>query len=507
MNIATYLFEKSNAIEKPALYFSNTTITYPELYRNSQVVAKSLADLGHKPGDKILLISNNSFFWVAAYFGTMGAGLVSVPLHHTVGKESLDFVVDTCDIRTCFVQKRYVKHIRDYDFKTVITDEPGIEGTQFFGDLDQDTVEFSKISSEKAKETLAVMLFTSGSTGKSKGVMLSHHNIKWNTESIVEYLNLTSRDRMMVVLPFSYCYGASWLHTLTRVGGQCVLNNRFMFPGKVLEEINEKACTGFAGVPSTFQILLRRSPLKRMKFPTLRFVAQAGGKLTNPFIEELMETLPDTEICIMYGQTEATARLSYLPPDLLNTKLGSCGKGIPRTKIEVLNSKGKVVKPGEIGEIIASGGNIMMGYWNDPEGTAKVLRNGKLYTGDLAIIDDDGFIYVVDRQKEIIKSGGHRISPREVEATISRMPEVVEVGVIGVMDDLLGEAVKAYVVLRAEAADEITARDIVGHCRGHLASHKVPKHVVFLPALPKNESEKVMMAELRELHKRGDVTK
>jgi acyl-CoA synthetase (AMP-forming)/AMP-acid ligase II len=507
LNITTYLLEGSKAINKPALYFGDTTISFPELYRNSQTVAKSLADLGHRLGDKILLISNNSFFWVATYFGTMGAGMVSVPLHHTVSRDTLDFVIDTCNIRTCFVQKRYLKHIRDYDLKTVITDEPGIGGTQFFGDLTQGTVEFSKISDENAKKTLAVMLFTSGSTGKPKGVMLSHHNIKWNTDSIVEYLSLTGKDRMMVVLPFSYCYGASWLHTLIRVGGQCVLNNRFMFPGKVLEEINEKACTGFAGVPSTFQILLRRSPLKRMRFPTLRFVAQAGGKLTNPFIEELMETLPDTEICIMYGQTEATARLSYLPPDLLNAKLGSCGKGIPRTKLEVLNSTGKSVKSGEIGEVVASGGNIMMGYWNDPEGTAKVLKNGKLHTGDLAVVDDDGFIYIVDRQKEIIKSGGHRISPREVEATIARIPEVVEVGVIGVMDDLLGEAVKAYVVLRAEAAEEITARDIISHCRGHLASHKVPKHIVFLSTLPKNESEKVMMAELRELHKRGDVIK
>ncbi|MFW9964808.1 MAG: class I adenylate-forming enzyme family protein, partial [Candidatus Sifarchaeia archaeon] len=230
-------------------------------------------------------------------------------------------------------------------------------------------------------------------------------------------------------------------------------------------------------------------------------VAQAGGKLTNPFIIELMEALPTTKIFIMYGQTEATARLSYLPPSLLESKLGSCGKGIPRTTLEVLKEDGNPVSPGEIGEIVASGGNIMMGYWKDPEGTTKTLREGKLYTGDLATVDEEGFIFVVDRQKEFIKSGGHRISPREIEATIANISNVVEVGVIGVPDDIMGEAVKAYVVIREGTS--LSEKEIIDHCRKNLPTFKVPKHIRFLDALPKNESEKVMMAELKELNKQG----
>ncbi|MFW9767189.1 MAG: class I adenylate-forming enzyme family protein [Candidatus Thorarchaeota archaeon] len=498
MNIVNDLFEKSKDMQKIALFADDQTITYPELYANIQSVSAKLIDLGHKPNDKILLISDNSFFWVSTYFGTMGAELVSVPLHHSVSEEHLDFVVETCEIKTAFVQKRYLKKVRKYNFDNIITDEEDIEDSTFFGSIPRKEFEFRD---PDAKSTLAVILFTSGSTGKPKGVMLSHHNIHWNTSSIVEYLELTDKDRMMVVLPFSYCYGASWLHSLTKVGGQNVLNNRFMFPGKVLDEMVEKKCTGFAGVPSTFQILLRRSPLKKMKFPDLRFVAQAGGKLTNPFIIELVETLPTTDIFIMYGQTEATARLSYLPPKLLESKLGSCGKGIPRTTLEVLKEDGTPVGPGEIGEIVASGGNIMMGYWKDPEGTAKTLRDGKLYTGDIATVDEEGFIFVVDRQKEIIKSGGHRISPREIEATIAKLPNVVEVGVIGVPDDLMGEAVKAYVVLHEDSS--LTEKEIVEHCRKNLPSFKVPKHIKFLDTLPKNESEKVMMAELKELNKQG----
>jgi long-chain acyl-CoA synthetase len=498
MNIIDDLFQKSRDMDKAALFQDSERITYPDLYRNIKKVAAKLTAMGHAQGDKILLIADNSFFWVSAYYGTMACGMVSVPLHHTVAEDHLDFVIESCDIKTCFVERRYIKKTAKYNLESIITDEPDIPGTIYFGDLPARDFDIVDVDAEK---TLAVIIFTSGSTGKPKGVMLSHHNIHWNTDSIIEYLSLTENDRMMVVLPFSYCYGASWLHTLTKVGGQCVLNNRFMFPGKVLDEMVEKECTGFAGVPSTYQILLRRSALKKMKFPKLRFAAQAGGKLTNPFIIELMETLPDTEIFIMYGQTEATARLSYLPPELLKSKLGSCGKGIPRTQLEVLNDKDKPIKPGEVGEIVATGGNIMMGYWKDPEGTAKTLRGGKLRTGDLATVDEEGYIFVVDRQKEIIKSGGHRVSPREIEATIAKIPEVVEVGVIGVPDDLMGEAVKAYVVLRE--GKEKSEEEIVDFCRANLATHKVPKHVKFLDSLPKNESEKVMMAELKEMNKRG----
>ncbi len=498
MNIVHDLFEKSKLLDKNALSQAEQSITYPDLYREIQKVSHRLYELGHKVDDKILLIADNSFFWVSAYFGSMGAGMTSVPLHHTVSEEHLDFVVDTCVIKTCFIEKRYLKKIEKYQFENVIVDEEGIPETEFFGAIPPHDFDFTDVDPDAS---IAVIIFTSGSTGKPKGVMLSHQNIRWNTDSIIEYLELTQDDRMMVVLPFSYCYGASWLHTITKVGGENVLNNRFMFPGQVLDEINEKKCTGFAGVPSTYQILLRRSPLKKMKFPSLRFVAQAGGKLTNPFILELVEALPSTQIFIMYGQTEATARLSYLPPNLLMKKLGSCGKGIPRTTLEVLNEEGKSVLPGEVGEIVASGGNIMKGYWKDPEGTAKVLRNGKLYTGDLATVDDEGFIYVVDRQKEIIKSAGHRISPREIEATIAKIPDVVEVGVIGVPDDIMGEAVKAYVVLREGSS--LSEKDIISHCRNNHPSHMIPKHVRFLESLPKNESEKVMMAQLKELHRSG----
>jgi long-chain acyl-CoA synthetase len=330
-------------------------------------------------------------------------------------------------------------------------------------------------------------------------VMVSHRNIECNTRDIVRYMGLTSSDRAMVVLPFNYCFGLSLLHSHLTVGGSLVLNNQFMYPEKVLEEMVARECTGLAGVPSTYQILLRKSRFTQMRFPALRWLQQAGGRLENPFIKEIIEAFPSVKYYLMYGQTEATARLSYLPPDRLADKLGSVGTGLPSTQLQVLREDGTPVVPGsdQVGEIVASGPNITLGYWHDPEETARYFRNGRLYTGDLARVDADGFIYIVERDREMIKSGGNRVSAREVEKTIAEMPAVVEVAVIGVSHDLLGEAIKAFVVTVPEAG--LGAEEVIERCRRRLPLFKCPESVEFLPALPHNGSGKVIKARLRQM--------
>ena len=186
---------------------------------------------------------------------------------------------------------------------------------------------------------LAALMFTSGSTGQPRGVMVLHANIMANTQSIIQYLSLTADDRIMVVLPFHYCFGTSLLHTHLKVGATLVIDHRFLYPEGELQRMADTECTGLAGVPSHFQILLRRSSLKRRSFPHLRYVQQAGGYLAPVFIRELRKALPQTQVFIMYGQTEATARLSYLPPEFLDHKIGSIGKGIPGVRLQVLNER------------------------------------------------------------------------------------------------------------------------------------------------------------------------
>jgi len=276
-------------------------------------------------------------------------------------------------------------------------------------------------------------------------------------------------------LPFYYCYGLSLFHTHLRAGGSIVLNNSFIFLGSVIKDLKENKCTGFAGVPSHFQILLRKSDsFKKTIFPDLKYVTQAGGKLASIFIDEFKESFPDVRFVVMYGQTEATARLSYLPPELYEEKKGSMGKGIPGVDLKVINEKGEKVKPGETGEVIAHGDNIMIGYFADDEGTKNTLKNGWLYTGDLGTVDKDGYIYLTARKKEIIKVRGKRISPKEVEAVILELTEVIDCTVEGIDDEIEGEMLKAIVVIRKDAVSRVTKESILEHCSKYLALYKIP---------------------------------
>jgi acyl-CoA synthetase (AMP-forming)/AMP-acid ligase II len=340
-------------------------------------------------------------------------------------------------------------------------------------------------------------MLTSGTTALPRAVRITHRNIQANTDSIIEYLDLNASERILVVLPFYYCYGTSLLHTHLRVGGSLALCNTFAYPETALDMIDATEATGIAGVPSTFQTLLRNTSFPRRELKSLKKVQQAGGKLPNVFIEELIAALPHAKIFVMYGQTEATARLSYLPPELLDTKLGSIGKGIPGVTLQVLSDSGEPVTPGKVGEIIASGDNISPGYLNDPNSSAEKFINGNLYTGDLATVDEDGYIFIVDRKSDFIKSLGHRVSSQEIEAKILKIPEVVSAAAIGVPDDLVGEAIKVFVVLQKKAF--LTPDKILEFCRQTLARHMVPKEIIIVESLPMNPHGKIIKSVLREM--------
>ena len=491
MTLTDYIFQFSSKHNKTAVIFGNE-ISYKEIYENMIKKASFIKNKGLSKKDAVLLVSANSDFFIESYFGIIKSGAICVPINPDLNSNQINFIVDSLNIKLIFTQNKFNSKI-----KQLVCDDVEIY-TEFFEYNFIDTCKENYSKDIDIKEDVAVILFTSGSTGKPKGVMLTHYNLMFNTDSIIEYLSITRHDRVEMVLPFYYCYGTSILHTHFRVGGSIVINNRFMFPQTVIEDINNYNCTGFSGVPSNFQILLRMTDIKKTKLPTLRYITQAGGKLSEIFIKELIDILKGVDIFIMYGQTEATSRLSYLPPHLINKKMNSIGKGISGTELVVLNNEGKKVKPGEIGEIAARGGNIMKGYFDDNSETAKVIRSGYLYTGDLAKVDAEGFIYIVSREKNIIKSGGNRISPKEIEDVIAQIPQVVECAVIGVCDELLGEAVKAFVVL-VENKSSIDFKYISEFCKKQLPSYKAPRYIEFLKALPKNSSGKVLLKNLKDI--------
>jgi len=326
---------------------------------------------------------------------------------------------------------------------------------------------------------------------------VTHRNIRANTDSIVDYLGLRADDRALVILPFSYCYGASLLHTHLRAGARLVVCNSFVYPETAIDLLDREGCTVLAGVPSSFQLLLRASSFATRALPSLRLVQQAGGKLPQVLVDELRAAQPGAELFVMYGATEATARLSYLPPELLDAKPGSVGRGIPGVELRVLDEDGRPVAPGERGQIYARGDNIGPGYLDDPEATAAKFTEHGLRTGDVAVVDEDGFIYIVDRADDFIKSWGHRVSSQEVEACALGLEDLVAAAAVGVPDDEAGEAVTLFVTRRPGV--DVDPEQVLAFMRAGLPTHMVPRSVHVLDALPLTANGKTAKAVLREL--------
>jgi acyl-CoA synthetase (AMP-forming)/AMP-acid ligase II len=341
----------------------------------------------------------------------------------------------------------------------------------------------------------AMIIYTSGSTGRPRGAILSHLNVVSNTRSILSYLKLTAEDRVLVVLPFSYVYGKSLLNTHVAAGGTCVLHENMAFPETALDAMDRERVTGFSGVPSTFAMLLNRSSIARRRIPSLRYVTQAGGAMPVPHIRALIECLPGVRIFIMYGATEAAARLSWLDPAELPARIGSIGKAIPNVELTIRREDGSEADVGEVGEIVARGSNIMEGYWGDAGATAEVLDAHGFHTGDLGTRDAEGYIWHAGRKREMIKSGAHRISPREIEEALLEHPDVEEAAVVGMPDEYMGEAIVAHVTLRAGGSPKWT--EIRVFCQQRLPPHKVPQEIVIRESMPRSPAGKIDKRVLR----------
>lgn len=493
MNIFTFLH--NSAILHPNKVYvidKGKQFTYSEIYDKSTTVAGLLNRRGLECGDTVVVYLDNSAEYIAAYFGILLADCIVVPINKNLTVDSINYIIADTEPKLIITNTIFGKRLQGkigfetdniIDINNLWENEP--------------VVEFGLPTNLTEKVGLpAIILYTSGTTRRPKGVTLTHRNLTANTDSILQYLGLTEKDSLLDIINFGYSYGNSLLLTHTKVGGTIIIENRVAYPIKVIEQIYASEATGFSTVGSYINILMKQESLQPYHLQYLQYITFAGESTNFEDIVKLNRIAPHIKIFVMYGQTEASARLSYLEPDMLFTKAGSVGKGIPGVVLKVVNENGHDVPPGEIGEIIAFGDNIMQGYWNNEAETRSVIKDGWLYTGDLAVKDGDGYIYIKGRNDDIIKLLGIRLSPVEIEYAINSCELVLESAVIGIVGNE-GNQIKAVVVLKNNMDYDQAAIDINAHVRKLLPAFKVPKTIEFVKELPRTTTGKIRRSELR----------
>jgi acyl-CoA synthetase (AMP-forming)/AMP-acid ligase II len=488
---------------RPVFVTKKDGTSYEELFTRASRLAATLAGLGVERGDRVAILFDGDVDYLVAFYGALMAGAAAVPLcpdtrtaplvHALSHSGARVLLLDGGNLRWLDGQAESVPSLR----AVIVRGEGAFANPGHVSRLsfDEAVGNGERLLDQGAGERdLAAVVYTSGTTGRPKGVMLSHRNLVANVRSIVEYLELSVNDTVGMVLPFYYVYGNSVLHTHVAVGGTIAQLGSMTFLAQVVEGLQNFRCTGFSGVPATFARLMSFSTIGNYDLSRLRYLTQAGAAMAPALAEKVRAGLPRAKLFVMYGQTEAAARLSYVPPDRLDDKTGSAGRAIPGVTLKICDPEGREVPIGEPGEVVALGDNVMLGYLDDPEATARVLRPEGLRTGDVGTMDAEGYLFLKGRESEMIKSGGHRISPLEIEQAIAKVPGVHEVAVGGVPDEGLGEAIAAFIV--PDQGATLTKKAILDGCFIALSKFKMPTHLFSVPDLPKGPTGKVQRREL-----------
>jgi acyl-CoA ligase (AMP-forming) (exosortase A-associated) len=501
--------------DKEALVHGDERLTYREVAGRVERLAAGLHEAGLRRGDRIGIYLEPSVEQVLSIFAISQAGGVYVPINAQLFPEQVSHIA-----RDCGMKGLITRPARLSSMAALIPEIPTLEFTVLAGNEDSSQISLSvhrledlcqsrvlaNLGETSISKDLAAILYTSGSTGKPKGVMLSHDNVIAGSRIVSTYLEITSAERILAVLPFSFDAGMNQLMTAFHQGGTIVLIN-FVFARDVVQILLKERISGLAGVPTLWSLLVQpNSSLQKQPLPDLRYITNTGGAMPLAVLAALRNALPSTKIFLMYGLTEAF-RSTYLPPSEVDRRPTSMGKAIPDTEILVVNENNQLCKPGEIGELVHRGPTVSMGYWGRPEDTHKALRPNPLlppelgdcervcYSGDLVKTDEEGFLYFVGRRDTMIKSSGFRISPTEVEEVLFQSGQLRQAAVIGIPDDALGQSIKAFVVPRD--GNVLNADDLLAHCGEKMPRYMVPKVVEIMDDLPKTSSGKVDYPALR----------
>ena len=498
--------------DKVALVFGERRLTYAQVDQASKRLAWGLREAGVVRGDRVAIYLENCPEAVASIFGTLKADAVFMMVNPTTKDEKLMALLNDARPTVVITDGRRLPAVQRVSggapsvkavLVTGLTNEShkkAVEGTTRVISLDaiiQDAGELPQFERRAIDIDLAALIYTSGSTGKPKGVMLTHRNMVTASTSITTYLENQPTDIVLNVLPLSFDYGLYQVLMAFQFGGTVVLERSFTYLHAVLDTLVRERVTGFPLVP-TIAALLLQMDLSWYDFSSLRYVTNTAAALPTAHLAELRARFPQARIFSMYGLTECK-RVTYLPPADVDTRPTSVGRGMPNQELYLIDADGRRMRSG-VGELVVRGSHVMQGYWEEPEDTARVLQPGPvadervLHTGDLFRMDEEGYLYFIGRMDDIIKTRGEKVSPREVEDVLHRLAGVAEAVVSGLPHPVLGQAIKATVVLKRGA--HLSEQDVLRHCGRHLEDFRVPHLVEFRDSLPKTENGKQDRAAL-----------
>lgn len=506
-----YLLDSaSRSPDKIALVAGAERWTYGRLAQDTGALAAALIARGVQRGDRVLIVLDNGTEAVIAFWAALRANAVPVLASPQVKAEKLAYLLAdsgatalVSDSRQSGVLAAAVARAPDLRV-TVLTGRgtdvlPDAKGVVTWSAALADGRALPLPARRCIDVDLASLVYTSGSTGVAKGVMLTHRNMLTAATSISTYLGLRDDDVVLCALPLSFDYGLYQLIMAARLGARVVLERGFTFPGQVVETLMRERVTVFPGVPTMFAMLAEMKSLGPATFASVRVVTNTAAALSRKQIDWLRGTFTQARVYSMYGLTECK-RCTYLPPEDLDVKPLSVGVAIPNTELWLVDEDDRRVGPGQVGQLVVRGATVMKGYWRKPEETMRKLRPGPLpgelvlYTGDYCRMDRDGYLYFVSRMDDVIKCRGEKVAPREVETSLVDVPGVKEAAVIGVPDEVLGQAVKAFVVL--EAGAHLTVRDLQAECRRRLEGFMIPKEIVLVAELPRTSTGKIKKTDL-----------
>jgi amino acid adenylation domain-containing protein len=495
--------------DKVALIAGDQRITYGQLHRAASTLAHALRSDGVELGDRVLVMMDSGVEYTTAIHAVLMAGAVLVPVSTQTKTDKLAFLLQDTRGTALLTQAVLASqwrpalqrspHLRSCRVHSGSRGEPLEHDPRIRAWPGPDAAVLD-VGVPRDEQDLAALIYTSGTTGLPKGVMLTHLNMTSAWAAVQAYLGLRESDVIGLALPPVYSYGLYNLLMGLGLGATVVIERHAAFPLRVAQTIERERVTVLPGVPTLFAALLGVPGLERMDMSALRIVTNAAAALPEAHVRRLRSAWPQAKLYLMYGLTECK-RASYLPPELVDARPDSVGRGIPNQQHWLVDEQGQRLPHGSTGELVVQGDHVMQGYWERPEESAQRLRDGPspgqrvLYTGDLFRSDAEGYLSFVARRDDIIKTRGEKVAPREVENTIYLLPGVAGCAVVGVADAQLGQAVKAYVTLAAGSA--LTEREIIRHCLARLESHMAPQSVDIVEELPRTESGKIRHASLR----------